>query len=156
MKEAAASKTGGVTPLEDGPITVFKDILDNAYHVRELKAGPEHGPYGFSPLNRGLRNLMIDSIQAVEPGQRISISSIEGFHPCLNNLSRSHVFSKALPAGQPASAAGETARAGTDGLAQAHRLGSGCATVRSDVWISLCRGHRISHLGKCLSISRNR
>lgn len=65
MKKPAAAQTLGITPLEYGPISVLKTMLDPTDHGRPLKILREHFSYRLAANHRVLYDLMIYSVGGI-------------------------------------------------------------------------------------------
>ncbi len=90
MEEAASAEAERVFPFKNGPLSVFKDVLDDAHHGGRSKAGSEHLSNRALALNGHLGHLVIHRMLGVERRQTIRIGAIERFNPELNKFAWSH------------------------------------------------------------------
>jgi hypothetical protein len=92
MEEAAASQTQRVTPLENGPFSVFEDVLNDTNHLRGGEPRLEHLSDGGPTMDRRLGDLVVDSVFRVEASQCFRVSSIEGFDPEVDEFAWLHAL----------------------------------------------------------------
>jgi hypothetical protein len=92
MEEAAASQTQWITPLENGPFSVFKDVLNHTNHLRRGEPRLEHLSDGGSTMDRRLGNLVVDGVFCVEASQCFWVGSIEGFDPGVDAFAWLHAL----------------------------------------------------------------
>jgi hypothetical protein len=92
MEEATASQAQRIAPLEDGPFTLFEDVLHDANHLGRGETGREHLSDGGSTVDRGLNYLVIDGVFSVEISESVNVGSIECLDPGTNELAWSHAL----------------------------------------------------------------
>jgi hypothetical protein len=89
-EETATTETGRIAPLEDRPLTIFEQILDETHHLRASKLGREHGSDRLAPHHGIPNHLVIGRINRIEGRERLRIGTVERIDPCLHNFSGSH------------------------------------------------------------------
>src|SRR5262245_1043691 len=77
VEEAAAAQAQRIPPLEYGPLTVFKDVLDDAYHLGRGEPVREHPTNRGAPAYRCFGDLVVYRIFGVEGSQTISVGGVE-------------------------------------------------------------------------------
>src|SRR5579862_1280433 len=90
MKEAASPETLRVAPLEDRPLSILEEVLDDANHFRSREASRKHLADRIAALDGIFRNLMVDGIGGVECGQSFDVGAIKGVYPSSHDVSRAH------------------------------------------------------------------
>jgi hypothetical protein len=60
MKEATSSQTFRIAPLQNRPLPILEDVLDDADHLCSGKSIREHLTNGLAAFDRFLCNLMVE------------------------------------------------------------------------------------------------
>lgn len=91
MEEPAPSEALRISPLEDRPFSVLKQVLDMAMHIGLTEVTKEHRPDGLATLGRFTNHLVVHSLLGIEGSQPIRIADVEGVDPLLHELPWLHV-----------------------------------------------------------------
>lgn len=92
VKEAAASEAERIPPLENRPLTLFEEILDDAHHRCPGEFTLEHLPNRGPALDGLFGYLVIDGRVGVEGSERFGIAAVERLDPLQDDFLRSHWF----------------------------------------------------------------
>jgi hypothetical protein len=99
MEEAAAAQTKRISPFQDRPLAVLKDVLHDAYHLRSGEFVGEHLANSRAADDGSFSHLVVRSILAVQRGESCHIGSVESVDPGVYELpwlhERSNVHSEA-------------------------------------------------------------
>jgi len=85
-EEAAASETQRIAPFECSDLSRLVNGFDDAGHLGEGELPFEHGADVFAPLDRRLRDLMVDRVGVIKRGETGDVARIEAIDPGLDNL----------------------------------------------------------------------
>ena len=91
VEEPASSQAKWVTPFKDGPVSVLKEVVDDADHVCGCKAMDEHIANVLSALDWRLGNLVVDGIGRIHFCETDRVLSIEGCNPGMNKFAWCHL-----------------------------------------------------------------
>ena len=91
LEEAATTQSRWVSPFQNRPVPVLKDVLDLAHHRRATELALKHLPNSVPPDDRFPDHLMIDRIFSVELRYRFGVGAIERRHPVSNQLAWLHL-----------------------------------------------------------------
>lgn len=86
VKEPASPQSKRIPPFENCPVTVFKNILDDAYHFRSGEPVGEHLPDRVSAFDGRLGYLVVQRMLAVERCKGVDIRPVEGIHPLYDEV----------------------------------------------------------------------
>jgi hypothetical protein len=89
-EEAATTQSLWVSPFQNRPVPVLKDVLDLAYHRRATELALKHLPNCVPTDDRFPDHLMIDRIFSVELRDRCGVCAIERGNPVFNQLAWLH------------------------------------------------------------------
>src|SRR5262245_11215912 len=101
MEETAPTKSKGVPPLQNRPLAILEQILDEAHHLRSRELACKHLATGCPTFDRRLCHLMVNRRLTVETGQRFYVGPVEGFDPRLDDLFGAHDRSLWVPPRPP-------------------------------------------------------
>ena len=90
-KEPAAPQTERVSPLENSPLTVLENVLDDAEHLCSSELRFKHLADCLAAHNRFLRYLMVHSVRGIKARKGSGICFVEGLDPRSNDFTRFHI-----------------------------------------------------------------
>jgi hypothetical protein len=90
LEEAATTQSLRVSPFQNRPVPVLKDVLDLTHHRRATELALEHLPNSIPADDRFPDHLMIDRIFSVELRDRFGVGAIERGDPVSNQLAWLH------------------------------------------------------------------
>jgi hypothetical protein len=86
LEEATPAEAHRISPLEDSPVAVLEQVLDDAGHIGFRELIPEHRVNGVFASYGLLNNLVIGRIVGIQIGDRVGIRPVEGFNPDLDDF----------------------------------------------------------------------
>jgi hypothetical protein len=92
MEEAAATQAAWITPFKYGPLSVLKNVLNDASHGGSAELDLEHVSNGGATPKRLHNNLVVDRVGVVEGRKTVYVTIIKAMDPILDELFRRHVL----------------------------------------------------------------
>ena len=87
MEESASAQAIGVTPFKDGPLSILKEVLNQAGHRCPAELDLEHLPNGRAAVQRLHHHLVVDCIVRIERRKPVNVGFIKAANPLLDELS---------------------------------------------------------------------